>query len=141
MKTYLTFTIVILFGTTGLFFSSVEADEVLGSYLTVISNRDRQSSSGEKLKRFEQIIRQDRANFHELNKRDEGDEGDDMYASSDARANLELYLSRGDTNPDTIRRILYGNDNGNELYVAVSVWQKSDGTRYAKVGLYGNNNE
>tara|TARA_R110000850_G_scaffold137044_4_gene258249 strand:+ start:1371 stop:1796 length:426 start_codon:yes stop_codon:yes gene_type:complete len=141
MKLVIKLPVIALSLAVSLLFSAAKADESIGYYCTVISANDRLSSSGKRLTNFEQIIRQDRANFHQLNKRDDGDEEDDMFKTPEARANLELYLSRGTTDPDTIRRILNGNPNGNQLFVAVSVWKKSNGTQYAKVGLYGNAND
>ena len=110
------------------------ADESVEVYLTVISENDRHDSKGNRLKKFEQVIRQDRANFHKYGKKDDGDEGDNSFGTATGRANLEGYLKIGTTNADVRKRIL----NGKELYVAVSIWKRADGVMYAKVGLYGN---
>tara|TARA_R110002096_G_scaffold208033_5_gene394529 strand:+ start:871 stop:1275 length:405 start_codon:yes stop_codon:yes gene_type:complete len=110
------------------------ADESVDYYVTVISEQDRQDSLGNRLTKFEQVIRQDRANFHKYGMTDEGDEEDDLFSSATSRANLESYLKKGST-PDAVKKQIL---SGRELYVAVSIWKKADGVIYAKVGLYGN---
>ena len=112
----------------------VQADDSVEVYLTVISENDRQDSNGNRLKKFEQVIRQDRANFHKYGKKDDGDEGDNSFGTATGRAKLEGYLKTGKTDADVRKLIL----NGKELYVAVSIWKRADGVIYAKVGLYGN---
>lgn len=55
------------------------------------------------------IIRQDRANYHEFNKRDEEDTGDCYFQSKQNRALLEKRLSKGTASKASLSQIIFGN--------------------------------
>lgn len=64
------------------------------NYRTVISDGDGYSSTGARILELGGAIRQDRANFHKFNKRDEGDEPDSIFSDPDKRAELEAAVNR-----------------------------------------------
>lgn len=94
------------------------AQQVIESYIAVLSDRDHYNSRGERLSQYWQIIRQDRANYHRFGIRDAGDEGDAFFASIENRALAERLLLSGYVdpntaayivnNPTTVRVTLYG---------------------------------
>ena len=55
--------------------SAAQADDMLGSYVARISDRDHQASDGYALDSAAQMVRQDRANWHKFHRRDSDDEG------------------------------------------------------------------
>lgn len=59
------------------------------SYTTTISENDRFSSAGQRLRKVTEILRQDRANVHVLKRADAGDEVDAFFGDKAARASLE----------------------------------------------------
>jgi hypothetical protein len=75
--------------------ASAIADTLRESYVAVLSERDHFNSNGDRLDNAAAIIRQDRANFHELGKRYPGDQSDRFFASADNREALEQLLKRG----------------------------------------------
>ena len=54
--------------------------QLLESYVALLSERDHFNSSGQRLTTAAAIIRQDRANFHRFGLRDPGDEDDTFFA-------------------------------------------------------------
>ncbi|MER8749757.1 hypothetical protein NKH57_10840 [Mesorhizobium sp. M1050] len=71
------------------------ADDMLGSYVARISDRDHQASDGYALDNAAQMVRQDRANWHKFHRRDSDDEGDGWFRTNDQRADLQRMLERG----------------------------------------------
>jgi hypothetical protein len=85
------------------------AAELIGGYNAFLSSADHFNSNGERLTTAAAIIRQDRANFHKFNVRDDQDENDSYFDSMRNRAVLEQMLNDGDSDPGVLRRIVNGN--------------------------------
>jgi len=111
------------------------ADTLRESYSAVLSERDHFNSSGERLDNAAAIIRQDRANFHKLGKRDAGDESDKFFASAENRDILEQLLNRGTSNPVALRTIVNGTPT-----VTVSIYENDAGRVYVNVVVKGGGN-
>lgn len=62
------------------------AQEFLGTYFTSIGPADFYNSRGARLSDPCAVLQQDRANFHRFGKRDDGDQYDPFFTSTDARA-------------------------------------------------------
>ena len=103
-------------------------DTLQESYVAVLSERDHLNSNGERLTSAAAIIRQDRANYHKLGKRDPGDENDRFFASANNREILEQLLSRGSSNPAALRAIVNGTPT-----VTVSIYRSAAGRDYVNV--------
>jgi hypothetical protein len=78
------------------------------SYVAFLSEADHFNSSGERLRTAAGIIRQDRANFHRFNRRDQADESDSFFADASNREALEQMLEHGHASPGVISRIVNG---------------------------------
>ncbi len=104
------------------------ADTLLESYVAVLSGNDHFSSKGARLDNAAAIIRQDRANFHKLGKRDAGDQTDRFFADANNRESLEQLLSRGHAKPSSLRAIVNGTPT-----VTVSIYQTDGGRNYVNV--------
>ncbi|TPM32714.1 hypothetical protein [Mesorhizobium sp. B2-3-5] len=88
---------------------AAHADEMLGSYVARISDRDHQASDGYALDNAAQMVRQDRANWHKFHRRDSDDEGDAWFRTNDQRADLQRMLERpGAMSSSTKRAIVDG---------------------------------
>ena len=103
-------------------------DTLLESYVAVLSNRDHLNSKGGRLENAAAIIRQDRANFHKLGKRDEGDENDSFFANANNRESLDQLLNRGHAKASTLRAIVKGTPT-----VTVSIFRNAAGRIYVNV--------
>lgn len=101
--------------------SAAKADDMLGSYVARISERDHQASDGFPLDSAAQMVRQDRANWHKFHRRDSDDEGDDWFRSNDDRADLQRMLERGGAMSSSTRRAIV---NGEPL-IQVDVYSRS----------------
>ena len=62
---------------------------VIESYSAFLSTADHYNSKGARLTQPWQIIRQDRANFHRFNLRDDWDDWDELFDNANNRAKLE----------------------------------------------------
>lgn len=88
---------------------AAHADDMLGSYVARISDRDHQASDGYALETAAQMVRQDRANWHKFHRRDRDDEGDGWFRTNDQRADLQRMLERsGAMSSSTKRAIVNG---------------------------------
>jgi hypothetical protein len=85
-----------------------QAQQLIGSYVALLSEADHFNSSGQRLSSAAAIIRQDRANFHRFGIKDPQDEGDAFFADEGNRAGLEQMLERGRAEPGVIARIVNG---------------------------------
>ena len=108
--------------------NAVAADTLQESYVAVLSERDHFSSKGERLTNAAAIIRQDRANFHTLGKRDAGDQSDRFFADANNREALEQLLKRGSSNPAILRTIVNGTPT-----VIVKIFRAANGGSYVNV--------
>lgn len=64
------------------------AQNVTESYCAFLSATDHMNSKGAPLTAAAQVIRQDRANFHRFNIRDEADDWDSLFADANKRERL-----------------------------------------------------
>lgn len=100
---------------------AARADDMLGSYVARISDRDHHASDGYELDSAAQMVRQDRANWHKFHRRDADDQGDDWFGSNDDRANLQRMLQRGGAMSSSTKRAIV---NGEPL-IQVDVYEDS----------------
>jgi hypothetical protein len=92
--------------------SSVKANhgnQLIESYRAFIGEADLFNSTGTRLTQPWQIIRQDRANFHQFGNRDRGDEADSFFADTANRQALELMLRNGTMTRDAANMVVRGN--------------------------------
>ncbi|MBZ9797511.1 hypothetical protein [Mesorhizobium sp. ES1-4] len=100
---------------------AAHADDMLGSYVARISDRDHQASDGYALDSAAQMVRQDRANWHKFHRRDRDDQGDERFTTNDRRAELQRLLERpGAMSSSTKRAIING-----EPLIQVDVYENS----------------
>jgi len=85
-----------------------ENDELIGAYAAAIGDDDLYNSAGKKLATPAQVLRQDRANFHQHGISQSGDEDDPFFASADNRAIMESLLNEVDFDKATSRGLLSG---------------------------------
>ena len=90
---------------------------VIASYSAFLSMTDHYNSSGQKLTQPWQVIRQDRANFHRFELRDDWDDWDPVFDSANNRAKLENLLMQ--TSFSAGDRYLIVN---NEIFINVTVY-------------------
>jgi hypothetical protein len=109
-----------------------QAQQLIGSYVALLSAADHFNSNGQRLTSAAAIIRQDRANFHRFGVRDPQDEGDAFFADEGNRAALEQMLERGRADPGVIARIV----NGTPL-IRVEIYRAASGP-FIAVTLIGN---
>jgi hypothetical protein len=84
------------------------AQQLVESYIALLSEADHFNSNGQRLTSAAAIIRQDRANFHRYGIRDPEDQGDTFFADEGNRSSLERMLERGQADPGVIARIVNG---------------------------------
>jgi hypothetical protein len=101
--------------------SAQAGDDMLGSYVARISDRDHHASDGYELSSAAQMVRQDRANWHKFHRRDADDQGDDWFNSNDDRAYLERMLKRSGAMSSSTRNAIV---NGEPL-IQVDVYSDS----------------
>jgi hypothetical protein len=98
------------------------AQELIAEYYAWIGPQDMVNSSGERLRDWCAMIQQDRANYHRFGLRDEGDWGDPVFGSREARAAI---AGNCQTRPDRdfVPRSL---ESGTPTYVYVRVYGRGD---------------
>ncbi|SFP01146.1 hypothetical protein SAMN03159463_03411 [Mesorhizobium sp. NFR06] len=116
-----------LLAATALGAGTAQADDMLGSYVARISDRDHRASDGYALVSAAQMVRQDRANWHKFHRRDSDDQGDPWFRTDGSRADLQRMLERGAAMSNATRRAIV---NGEPL-IEVDVYQ--DGVRVSVV--------
>jgi hypothetical protein len=99
-----------------------QAQQLIGSYVALLSEADHFNSQGQRLTSAAAIIRQDRANFHRYGIRDPEDEDDSFFADEGNRAALEQMLERGRADPGVISRILNG-----AVLIRVDIYRGANG--------------
>ncbi len=97
--------------------STGTADELLGSYVALLSSHDHFNSRGARLTKPWQIIRQDRANFHKFGIRDRLDQPDTFFHSIHNRSIAERMVMNGYIAPGLSNRITNG-----EVAVRVEIY-------------------
>ncbi|MGA9322164.1 MAG: hypothetical protein WBW06_14020 [Xanthobacteraceae bacterium] len=88
--------------------AQAQAQQLIGSYVALLSERDHFNSNGQRLESAAAIIRQDRANFHRFGIRDPEDQDDPFFGDEANRAALEQMLERGHADPGVVARIVNG---------------------------------
>src|SRR5206468_3012820 len=96
-----------------------------------LSAKDHFNSSGQRLTSAAAIIRQDRANFHRNDIRDEEDQADLFFADEDNRKVLEAMLERGSNSASALSTIV----NGTPL-IRVSIYKGGQGD-FVRVEIFG----
>lgn len=97
------------------------AQSLLASYTADIGQADLYNSNGQRLTEPWQVLRQDRANYHRFGVRQFADAFDPVFASMEARAQMESLLRQGTITPEARRAILRG-----DMIVHVQVWGWGD---------------
>ncbi|GAA2852579.1 hypothetical protein EDC40_101699 [Aminobacter aminovorans] len=98
-----------------------QADQLLGTYVARLSEKDHQASDGYALDSAAQVVRQDRANVHRHIQTDEEDDIDDWFTSNAKRARFEQLLNKpGAMSNSTRNAILHG-----EPLIEVQVYRQS----------------
>lgn len=101
--------------------SAAQADQLLGTYVARISERDHQASDGYALDSAGQVVRQDRANVHRHIQTDEEDDIDGWFTTNAKRARFEQLLNRpGAMSNSTRSAILHG-----DPLIEVEVYRES----------------
>jgi hypothetical protein len=88
--------------------AQAQAQQLIGSYVALLSERDHFNSNGQRLESAAAIIRQDRANFHRFGIGDPEDQDDPFFGDEANRAALEQMLERGHADPGVVARIVNG---------------------------------
>ncbi|MEI6707323.1 MAG: hypothetical protein WCK96_09345 [Methylococcales bacterium] len=83
-------------------------EPLVESYTAKLSSEDHFNSDGQRLKNVADIIRQDRANYHKFNVRDNEDNGDSFFADKDNRERIPTMLKKGHIDKETQKIILNG---------------------------------
>ena len=102
--------------------TSSRAQQLIGSYVALLSEADHFNSNGQRLTSAAAIIRQDRANFHRYGIRDPEDEDDTFFADEGNRAALERMLEHGRADPGVIARIVNGT-----VLIRVDIYRDASG--------------
>lgn len=110
--------------------SNAYANSLLDSYYAYIGKDDLYNSQGSRLTEVWQIVRQDRANFHQFGIRQNGDEDDIFFASKQNRANAERMLKNGYISKVEARKIVKGN-----VLIHVEIYGKGNSGNYISVNI------
>jgi hypothetical protein len=73
--------------------SAADDNDVLASYVARLSANDHLNSRGGKLTTVQQVLHQDRANYHRFGKADPEDESDPLFTTPDDRGYFETLNS------------------------------------------------
>lgn len=105
--------------------SYADADEPIETYSARLSADDHTNSDGKKLTAVANIIRQDRANFHKFNLRDNDDTADSFFEDAKHRERIPAMLKKGSIDKATAKSILNGTPSVNitiyAKYIEVSL--------------------
>ncbi|MBY3418546.1 hypothetical protein HFN87_35610 [Rhizobium laguerreae] len=100
------------------------------SYRAYIGEADVFNSNGARLTQPWQIIRQDRANFHQYGVRDRDDETDSFFADTVNRQALEQMLRNGTMTRDAANMIVRGN-----VWIDVDIYGSQGAGRWIDVSV------
>ncbi|MGB8291081.1 MULTISPECIES: hypothetical protein [Rhizobium] len=100
------------------------------SYRAYIGEADLFNSNGARLTQPWQIIRQDRANFHQYGVRDRDDETDSFFADPVNRQALEQMLRNGTMTRDAANMIVRGN-----VWIDVDIYGSQGAGRWIDVSV------
>lgn len=107
---------------------AARADQLIEEYRAFISQNDVYNSSGERLTKPWEIIRQDRANYHKFGRADEADYYDSFFASADNRETVERMIANGRIEPAAGAQVVAGN-----VFVRVRIY--GSGTTGKAIGV------
>ena len=82
------------------------AQQLISSYVALLSQADHFNSNGQRLTTAAEVIRQDRANYHRFGIRDGADQNDPYFGDMNNRAALENMINRGGTSAAVQQRII-----------------------------------
>lgn len=85
------------------------ADELIEEYRAFISENDLYNSSGTRLTKPWEIVRQDRANYHKFGLADAGDYYDSFFSSAKNREIVERMIANGLIDPAAAEGVVSGN--------------------------------
>lgn len=95
-----------------------QAQVVIAEYYAYLGGPDLTNSSGTRLTTLGAIVQQDRANYHRFRVRQELDDPDPIFSSSDMRARIPGLVAAGDpVEPRIVDNILSG--RGHWVYIRV----------------------
>ena len=92
----------------GMLAQPAAAQDLIGSYAAYISENDLYNSNGARLGEPWQVLRQERANFHEFGMGDPEDEWDPFFSDRNNRAAMEQMVMNGYMDPQARANILSG---------------------------------
>jgi hypothetical protein len=98
------------------------AQLLVESYQTYLSDQDHFNSRGQRLATAAQVIRRDRINHHRSGLKDAGDEDESFFEDKDNRAEIEQLLERGRTQPDVLSQIVSGTP-----HVQITIFEGTNG--------------
>ncbi|TWF53315.1 hypothetical protein [Neorhizobium alkalisoli] len=101
---------------------------LIESYRAYIGRDDLFNSSGVRLTKPWQIIRQDRANFYVYGIRDRDDEADTFFADAANRQALEVMLRNGSMSGEAARMIVQGG-----VWIDVEIYGRGSSGRWINV--------
>ncbi len=105
--------------------------QVIATYQAYIGGPDLYNSSGKRLDKPWQILRQDRANVHRFGKSQRGDQTDPFFDSAKNREIMERMVANGSISPSAARRIVEG-----DVIVEVDILGDGDHGHAVAVTVY-----
>jgi hypothetical protein len=108
--------------------TATHSNNLIETYRAFIGQADLFNSNGVRLSQPWQIIRQDRANFHQFGVRDRGDESDSFFADAGNRQALETMLRNGTMTQEAASMIVHGN-----VWIDVSIYGSGGSGRWIDV--------
>jgi len=90
-------------------YNTTSSNGFIDTYYAKISQKDKYSSSGKRLKKVSAILQQDRANYHKFHKRDPEDTSDKYFTTREHRDRIKYMLKNSTISKQTKDAILYSN--------------------------------
>lgn len=109
----------------------VHSQQLLETYVALLSANDHYNSNGQRLTEPWQIIRQDRANFHRYGTGDPQDEWDSFFGNFNNRAAAEQMLLNAFISPQARSAIV-----NREVMIRVEVWGYGNTANALRVDVY-----
>ena len=104
---------------------------IIARYQAYIGADDLYNSSGKRLDRPWQILRQDRANYHRFGTSQRGDQSDPFFDSSENRQIMERMVANGSISSSAGRRIVAG-----DVLIEVEILGRGDRGEAVSVTVY-----
>lgn len=105
-------------------------EQVIEEYRAYIGRDDLYNSSGVRLTKPWEVLRQDRANFHRFGIRQNREDGDSFFASAENRAKMENMLASGFISQEAGDAILNG-----QVWINVQIIGSSSTGRHIKISV------